>query len=237
MKGKKVLWGGFFIAAAVLIVINQMGYFTGIGLWSLLLTILVVPIIGHGIRHRNFFNIFFGVAFLLIIYERPLGIGELVPWTVLVAALLLSIGFTILFKPKYKGWEHRIDMHRGKGCGEYSDQEIIDSEDEVNCSVSLGDSSKYVHSTALQRGRIDCSLGHLSVYFDHAALHPNGAEIRVDCSLGGMELYIPRDWNVQINVDAALSGVTETPRREPGTGPILLITGSVSLGSLEIKYI
>lgn len=38
----------------------------------------------------------------MIIYDEPLGIEGLTPWTVLVAALLLSIGFSLLFGTKKK---------------------------------------------------------------------------------------------------------------------------------------
>jgi len=239
MKRNNIMWGFFFIAAAALVVINQMGYFAGIGLWSLLLTILLIPVIGFGIRSRNFFNIFFGTAFLLIIYERPLGIQALVPWTVLAAALLLSIGFSILFRPNFKNWTHSDHWHANWGSHHsYESAEDVDANgSEVNCYVSFGDSSKYIHSDSFQKGYCECNLGHLSVYFDNVELHPNGAEITMNCSLGSMELYLPRHWNVKINVDAILGGVDEMPRREIPHGPTVTISGQVRLGALEIKYI
>lgn len=241
MKKSKLLWGLFFIAAALLVVINQMGYFTGIGLWSLLITVVMIPVIGHGVRYRNFFNIFFGIAIILIVFEQPLGIGRLVPWTVLAAALFLSIGFSIIIKPKYQHWHHAEywnDEWRKHSHEHYESTEHIDIDgSDVSCRVSMGGSSKYLHSDSLQKGYFDCSLGYLKVYFDSVELNPDGAEIFVNCSLGSMELYIPRTWNVRINVDATLAGVSETPRRDATFGPTLTISGSVRLGAVEIKYI
>lgn len=239
-KNNKLLWGLFFIAAAVMVVINQLGFFINLSVWSLLVVIMMVPVITHGIRHRNFFNIFFGLAILLIIFQHPLGIQKLVPWTVLAAALLLSIGFSILIKPKHRGCHHSqhwgeywAERHNSSADGAHSD----DYDDEVNSSVSFGESSKYVHSENFRAARLDCSFGHLSVYFDGATLHPDGAEIFVNLSFGSVELYLPHSWNTQIGIDTSLAAVDEKPRQEISVGPPVRIIGAVSVGAVEITYI
>jgi len=241
MKTNKILWGLFFIAAAALIVLNQLGFSTGISLWSLLITVILLPVVVLGLARRNFPNFFFGIAFLLIVYQHPLGIERLVPWTVLAAALLLSIGFSIIFKPRYfpfhhNHWDGEWTSHTRTD--EYSETtEHVDVDgSEVNCRVSLAGSVKYLHSDSLQKGNFECSLGYLKVYFDNVELHPNGADLYVNCSLGSMELFIPRSWPVMLDVDTSLGSVNETPRREAPTGPTLRINGRVSMGSLEIKY-
>ncbi|MGL5433974.1 MAG: LiaF transmembrane domain-containing protein [Lachnospiraceae bacterium] len=241
MKTNKLLWGVFFIAAAILIVVNKLGYFTGINVWSLLFTIVLVPVVVSGAVRRNFFNLFFGIAFLLIVYAKPLNITALVPWTVLIAALLLSIGFSILVPSKYK-WKDRTYQHHSswyKHDSDYEKYETVDHLDgnEVNCNVSMAGSCKYLHSDNLERGSFECSLGYLKVYFDNVRLHPDGAVICVNCSLGSTELYIPRDWKIVLNVDSVLGNVGEQPRTQMGAGPVLTITGTVHLGNLEIKYI
>ena len=240
MKLNKLLWGVFFIAAAVLMVINQLGYFTGLNMWSLLFTILVIPVISSGLYRRNFFNVFFGIAVLLIVFAKPLNITALVPWTILVAALFLSIGFSILFKPKYRNisnsWHDRSwDSHNHN----YTEQETVDHVDgnDVNCSVSLGGSCKYLHSSSLETARFDCSMGYLKVYFDNVQLHPGGAVVNVDCSLGSMDLYFPRDWNIVIDVNCIMGNVEENQHLHNPAGPSLTIRGNVRLGNLGIKYV
>lgn len=243
MKTNKILWGLFFIAAAALIVLSQLGFSTGISLWGLLITVILLPVIVFGLARRNFANFFFGIAFLLIVYQHPLGIERLVPWTVLAAALLLSIGFSIIFKPKYFPFHHHHnhlddDWSNHTSSAEYSNtSEHVDIDgSEVKCSVSLAGSVKYLHSDSLQKGNFKCSLGYLKVYFDNVELHPNGADIYVDCSLGSMELFVPRNWPVMLDVDTSLGSVNETPRRAAPTGPALRVNGRVSMGTLEIKY-
>ena len=240
MKTKKIFWGLFFIAAAVLIILNQIGAF-GVfhwNLWNLLITIIFIPVIITGIYHRHFFPFFFGIAFVLIFNAKPLGIQTLVPWTVLAAALLLSIGFSVLIKPR-KGWHNfHQDYSRSYHHGEYETVDHVDVDgNEVNCRVSMGGSSKYLHADNLRTAHFDCSLGYLKVYFDNAALHPDGATAYVDCSLGSMELFIPRSWNVQLNVETSLGDTSEKGHPRGTEGPILVITGRVSLANLTIHYI
>lgn len=240
MKGRKLIWGVFFIAAAVLLVVNQLGYFTGVNLWSLLLTIMVVPVIGSGLARLNFFNVFFGIAFLLIIFAKPLGIMTLVPWTVLFAALFLSIGFSILIKPRH--WSGRYAVHGRNWRNHnhnYEEYETIDHVEgnDVNCYVSMGGSCKYLRSDSLESGRFECSLGYLKVYFDNVILNPKGANIYVDCSMGNIELYIPRNWNVKLNIDSMLGNVSEQHHTYTQDAPSLILTGNVKLGNIDIKYV
>lgn len=54
----------------------------------------------NGIRNVNFWEILFSIAFICIIYDDWLGITALTPWTVLGAALLGSIGLSLIFKKR-----------------------------------------------------------------------------------------------------------------------------------------
>lgn len=242
MKVEKKFWGIFCIAAAILVIVNKLGYFTGINLWSLIFTVILVPIIVSGFLRRNYFNLCFGIAFLLIVYAKPLHITALVPWTVLTAAMLLGIGLSILL-PSEHGWTGQFHSHHDdtfkRHHSNYEKHETFDHVDgnDVNCYVSMAGSCKYLHSDCLRSGTFDCSLGYLKVYFDNVQLHPDGAEINVSCSLGNTELYIPADWPVIINIDCVLGNVNEHTRTEVFGGPALTITGKVQLGNLEIVYI
>ncbi|MDL2294615.1 hypothetical protein LJC60_08315 [Ruminococcaceae bacterium OttesenSCG-928-D13] len=105
--------------------------------------------------------------------------------------------------------------------------------------VSFGDSSRYIHGQAVETALFEVNIGHMSVYFDGAKPAPGGLEIAVDVNLGALEFYFPRDWNVRESVSTSLGGVENDQRnstRNPD-GPPVLITGSVSLGGIEIHYV
>ena len=85
MRGKNVFWGIFFIAMAVIVVASKIGILPDVGVFSILASAVLVWVVVDGIRHRNFYEAIFAAAFLLIIYDEPLGIEGLTPWTVLAA--------------------------------------------------------------------------------------------------------------------------------------------------------
>ena len=105
--------------------------------------------------------------------------------------------------------------------------------------MRFGGSTKYLHATALKTGQFYASFGGLEVYFDQAQLDPAGAEIYVDCSFGSIELYVPRSWKVKSSVRASFGAVDIHERHSSAAAdaPVLLLTGNVSFGAVEIKYV
>lgn len=96
----KILWGLFFILAAVYVVVSKLWIMPEISVFSVLLTVFFIWLFLNGIRNVNFWEILFSIAFICIIYDDQLGITALTPWTVLGAALLGSIGLSLIFKKK-----------------------------------------------------------------------------------------------------------------------------------------
>ena len=96
----KILWGLFFILAAVYVVVSKLWIMPEISVFSVLLTVFFIWLFLNGIRNVNFWEILFSIAFICIIYDDWLGITALTPWTVLGAALLGSIGLSLIFKKK-----------------------------------------------------------------------------------------------------------------------------------------
>lgn len=96
----KILWGLFFILAAVYVVVSKLWIMPEVSVFSILLTVFFIWLFLNGIRNVNFWEILFSVAFICIIYDDQLGITALTPWTVLGAALLGSIGLSLIFKKR-----------------------------------------------------------------------------------------------------------------------------------------
>jgi predicted membrane protein len=79
----------------------------------------------------------------------------------------------------------------------------------------------------------------MEVYFDNVTLAPDGAEVNVNCSLGSIEIYVPSHWRVIDNLSASL-GNAEVSRKlqsNDADAPTLRVTGSVSMGNVEVKRI
>ncbi len=233
MKAKSIFWSLFFILSAGLVIASQLGYLIGIELFALIATILAAAVFISSCAHLNFFGMFLPIALLVKVdfYENLLHLEKVNTWSLILAAILLSIGFSIIFKGRaYKyNFTKRIDKK------DFPTENIDDNN--VSSSVVFGGSTKYFNCPNLQRAQIRCSFGGLSAYFDGCTLSPEGAVIDLDLSFSGVELYIPKNWKVICNVDCFLGGLSEKNKAsEPSNGEIIL-NGRASFSGIEIIYI
>lgn len=223
---KKLFWGLFFIIAAAFVIINQLGYATDINLFTLLFTIFLIPIFIKSLVRINFFGIFFSGAFLAILYSSVLNIEAITPFPILISALLLSIGFSIIFKKNNKfGRKENFDK-------------IINEADDSNVDfkVNYGASIKYVNTDNLKRANLNCSFGAMKVYFDNAKVEEE-AIINLDFSFSGVELYIPKTWKITNKVDVSMGSIEEKNRNNEVTTASVTLVGRVSLSGVEIIYV
>lgn len=233
MKTKNWFWGLFFIVAAALVIINQMGYLVGINLFTLICTIFLVPIIIKSIAHVNFFGILFPLAILGILFAEPLGITNLVPWPILAAALLGSIGLSLIF---HNSKWHSEYYH----CNFDKEEQIINEEDSdtVSCSVKFGASTKYVNTDNFKKGYFSSSFGALKIYFDKAKIQDEGAEIYLDVSFSGVEIYVPKEWKLVNNVSSAFGALDEKNHNlYEGEKMPVVVKGNIKFGGVEIIYV
>lgn len=234
-RGKNIFWGILLILGAIFIVINKLGYFQDISVVTVIFTIVIAGALIDSIFHRSFGGILFSLAFLCILYDKPLGIEALTPWPVLAAALLGTIGLDMIFKGKKRSWSN--ESHREWNNEKY--KEVIDEESDewVNCDVSFSSAVKYINCTNFKKADLEVSFGSLSVYFDNAVLSGGRAMVDVDVSFGDMKLYIPKSWKVVMNLDNAFGGCKEHGTCSQSEENVLMLNGDVSFGALEIYYI
>jgi predicted membrane protein len=229
MKKEKAFWGLFFILAGVFLIVSKLGFFSQINVFSLVMTVFLIACMIKSVRPLHFSGILFPVAFLCIIYDKPLGITEITPWPVLGAALLGSIGLSMLFHKKH----HYIHYNKD----EYT--EIIDQEDDngFKFETSFGSSIKYVNTEDFRYADLDCSFGGMKVYFDNAVIQNGNAVINLDVSFAGVELFLPRSWNVVNKADVSFGGIEEKNRNLTNGSPVVTLTGDVSFSGVTIYFI
>lgn len=231
MKSKNIFWGIIFLCSAGIIIAYQLGSFAQIGLASLLLTIALSFIIIKGILDINFFEILIPIAGILIIYSEQLGINNLTPWPIIIAAIFASIGLSLIFKkPKSK-------ICQPSQQDDYIDKTESLNEDIIVSKTTFSSAAKYLYSKNLQRADFNVSFGALKVYFDQVELSPGGADINFEASFAGIELYIPSNWKIVNNISASIGGVDIKGLRKEADGPSIRLNGHVSFGGIEINYI
>lgn len=243
MKTRNLFWGLFFVAAAVFIIISAVTGFANIDFWTGLLSVLLAAVLLKSIIKLEFFGIFVPAALLYLVWRTPLGLPIINGWTVLLAAVLLGIGLEAIFHKRpfvriegnCRSHRHHGDWNVNGGC---KNPEIVqDDDNNPSAHVRFGSLSKYLHGQSIRSGSFSVNFGALELFLDTAQLAPEGAEFNVDCSFGAIELHVPRTWRVIDKTRVSLGGVEVHNSGAQEGAPTLTVTGNVSLGGMEIKYI
>lgn len=241
MKGRNVFWGLGCILAAVCLIACKLGFFGGISFLTLLLTLFFAVTLLQGLCKRNYTGVIFSAAFLLILYAKPLGIEMLTPWTILIAAALLSCGLSFLLpKNKRKDWCYQEEwkehsrQHHGK-----PEEVVIDMEDDgyIHQITQFGASTKYVNCDDFKQAELKCAFGAMTVYFDKAVVKSGKANVCVQVNFAGMELYVPKEWTIVNKVRSTVGGIDEKNSNYPDGSVTLVLDGKVNFGGVDIIYV
>lgn len=231
-NAKNVFWGVLLLAGAVAVLASSMGYFDGVNIWHLILTLLLAAGVLEGVVHRDFGTILFCTAGIIIVNDTVLGLEDITPWPVLCAALLGTIGLNMIFPKKHKHIGVFVDK-------EMSEESVITDEngDVVNYEAAFGETVKYINSDRLAIANLECNFGSMSVYFNEATLANGKAEVRAECNFGCIELYVPSAWKVEQNASRVFGSIDESGRCNPDGQHTLRLTGECHFGAIQIHYI
>jgi hypothetical protein len=266
----RIFWGVVFLLAGAAIILNLAGVLlvpdgitTGNAIWTVVLALVFL----WSAIHRFWFFTFFALVGLGYVWRMQIGVGDVSFWPVIGAALLLSIGLSLLFKDRSKRWwgannEEWGDYYCGvmnakKVAEEYGETEndnadadhgaqssggaysaSTENDSDIYIKASFGTTIKYVDTKALKHVVIDCSFGSVKVFFDNAVVDESGATIEIFNSFGGVEIYLPRNWRLVDDVNRVFSGVdVKNPGFERATGPAVTLKGQIKFGGVEIIYV
>lgn len=228
MKKTRTFWGLFFILAAVLLVAGQLNLLGGMNISTILLTAFLVFSLLKSIRNKSINGVIYSIAFLCIVYAEPLNIEVLSPWTILLAAILCSIGCSFLFHKK----EDKIYYDFEKESSERKNNSY------VTFNTTFASSIKYIDSSNFKGGSLHCSFGSMKLYFDNAEIIEGNAYLKIDAAFSGIKLYIPKYWNIMNHMELAFADVVEKTNKQPTlNAPTLILQGNCSFSGIEIYYI
>ncbi len=232
---KRLYWGVMFLAAAVFIVLNAMDLLDGLSIFSIVFSVLLVPVIITGIQKHNFALITFPLAFIAIMFDETLGIESFTPWPALATALLSSIGLTLLFPRKHAWYNTKPESHpKYAGVGE---QEYNDGEN-ITINTRFNGSTRYIRSKTIRSVNIDASYAGAKIYFDNADIDGKEAVINIDSSFSGVELFIPRNWHVDNEISVMMGGVKEVGAEEADvTVKTIVLRGNCGFSGVTIHRI
>ncbi|MFD1429111.1 LiaF transmembrane domain-containing protein [Lacticaseibacillus mingshuiensis] len=240
-KWSQWFWGLFFLASAVVLIGSQMGWFTlHLTFWQIVFGLILSATFFQSIGEISAPGIVFSLAFLAILFAHPLGITRLVPWTILGAALLLSIGLSMILSPLQKrDRSHglKVIVNGSTKIGD-STETIAASEDQlVKIHVRLGNAVRYVQLPDFRAAQIDMQMGDAKIYFDGSEIPAGEATIDLDAKMGELELFVPRDWRIDNQLQTFAAELTEKGTQADQLGPVVHLTGRMSMGELTVHYI
>ena len=196
--------------------------FVPLGFWQVVGTLFFGAGLIEGLSKKKIGTSVFSIAFLLIIYQDQLNLRSVGSWTILGAALLITIGLNMIFKQHFQFWYENVSSGKNyiingdNGKEEESKEYEEFTENEVGSTIKvssfLNTTSRYVQSQNLRR-------------------------IDVKVSLGDVNIYVPRSWDVNNSVDAFLADVKFVGMPSGEGTQNLKVEGSVRLGDVKIHYV
>lgn len=184
--------------------------------WPILLIIGGVTVLLNDLRQFIWSLIIVAVG--IVLQLRNLEIVDVNIFAIFWPAVIIAIGLSIIFNKVSAPKNIRV-------------QDIDDVNAIFAGSESVNTSKNY------QGGRASAVFGGVSIDLRDAIIKKE-ATLNVFALCGGIELKIPRGWRVQTQVFPILGGVDIKPSTTDITedGPVLVITGTVALGGVEVRY-
>ncbi len=226
MKKDNVFWGIILLLAAVYIIINHLGFMPDVNVVRLGVAVVCGVVFVKSLLGLEFGGMLFSLAILAILFDDQLGITEITPWPVLVAALLGSIGLNMIFGNSVK--KNKIVRNPGN--------EYVEG-DEIVISGMFNGYKKTISSDNFKRARVSCKFGGMEISFDDAVIQGGTAEVILDLAFSGAEFYIPHSWKVENQTDGMFGGFDEHRSSGSGEGPTIVFRGDVKFSGVEIYRI
>lgn len=237
MKDRKsVIWGILLILLAAYVVVNRLELFPKLPIISILLTLVFIYFIIKGIMKRNFYEIFIPAALIGCMFDDEITdligykFNSLTPWTLLFVALLLAIGFDMIFKRKKHFGVHYDDFHAN-----YTEETSEDGH--VRIESSFNGATRYVNSPCFETADIENNFGKTIVYFNNAVMKNGKARVKAENNFGQTVIYVPKTWRVNVVRDCSFGDV-----KIYGTGnndmdaPFCEIIAEVAFGEIDIYF-
>lgn len=235
MRKNNILSGLALIAVAVLLVANGMGVLPNVPWLQTIVSICLVIFSLGQICKRHFFWSMISLGCVAWIWEGYLGIEQITPFPLLLAAGLLGIGLNMMF-----GKKHRIVSITKDGKHvSWEDARTENWEDgrHVTLENIFNSTSKYVNSEAFSTADFSNVFGSANVYFNNAIIAGNEANINAENVFGQLNLYFPSTWRLQVEKEAVFGGVRVygRPCTDPDA-PIIRMNVESVFGGVNIYF-
>ena len=157
---------------------------------------------------------------------------------VIFPALMLLFGLSLLADAlrKPKNSKFRFIKRGSKRHGQQKSQCSAEGET-FACSQSFGENSYYISLPRLSGGEISCAFGELTVDLSSCETVSDRCRIEVSCYFGETVLLVPCRFRVETDISTAFGDFHISGTPDPAPIGIVVISGSVNFGEIQIRYI
>lgn len=180
--------------------------------WPLAIIIAGVLVLVNS--YREYITALILVGLGTVLQLNVLGIIDVNVWQLFWPVVIIAIGFSIL---------SRRGVRR------------LQVQDTDNITAFFGGSDTVNKSQDYRGGKVSAIFGGVTIDLRDAKIKKE-ATLEVFTLCGGVEVKVPRDWQVRQQAFPILGGVeTKSHTAENTEGPVLIITGTVALGGVEVR--
>lgn len=234
MNRNRIFWGLAIVAAGLLLVLGALGIGEQIGLLRIVATLLLLGIAIEGLFRLHFLVFFIPVAVGVYLWRGQLGLASVNLGLLLVAAVLLGIGLSIVFRRSNISGHVYHHVHADNW--RKSDETVTVGET-LNLTVSFGEETKRIHAGTLRQVNIDTNFAQATAIFEEAQLPPEGLDIHINGNFSETVLVIPRTWTADSNRVTAFAGTVKGLSGHNGGPANVRLTGSVHFGEIRLEYL
>ncbi len=238
MKKTKWFWGLIILTAGVLLVLSALGVGQEIGLLRVLGSALLVGISIESLVRARFFLFPLPLALTAYLWRNELGFTEINLTLLLVAAVVVGIGLSILFRKKthseFKFHKEASWKNVGEASGPSGQQQVMSANEQVNIEANFSEQIKYVHADNLKKANISSNFAETVVYFDQCQVAEEGLVIHVSGNFTEIVLHVPSAWKLENQISVFAATVNGVDRMPPGGVTKVLLNGSINFGEVKI---
>lgn len=113
---------------------------------------------------------------------------------------------------------------------------VMDNRDSIEITSILSGIKKTNHSQNFKGGSLTAIMAGIELNLLHADIQEQ-ATLNLDIVMGGVKLLVPSDWSVQSQVVTVMGGIEDDRMNVSNisTTKILILTGTATMGGIEIK--
>jgi len=233
-----ILWGALIALVGLALLADNLNIFPAIQFYRFWPMILVF--IGFmNVMCRS--SRFFGVVLLIVgamFQLNELGIAHF-GWAQIWPVALISVGVLVM----WSSLEARKRIAGGLASSSDASESLPpgDSRDVLNEVAIFGGVDRRVVTSNFRGGAINAIFGGVDLDLSGAVMVEPQAELEVNAIFGGVELRVPDDWRIVSRNQAIFggfddkTGTSDLPDPPDAPKKILVLTGSVVFGGVEIK--